>query len=136
MGASFLPLMIADRVTGPDHHIHDYSERLVRLPFTYFPCSYREVFAEEVRSTAGFHQALSREGVLDMGDGGVAKKALAALRHEFQLPLDRFLFVSFNALNKLAPHSLTAAITIMQQVFICNIEELIVSNIYGFVRRI
>lgn len=40
-GASFLPYLITDKVVAPDELAHCYSEKLARMPHSYFVNDYK-----------------------------------------------------------------------------------------------
>jgi hypothetical protein len=111
--------MVVDPVSSPRRYRDDVIEKVVTLPHSYFPTQHRHRFVAVAHATAGLHQAvwMARWAGTDTEKGGgVAAARLAAVRRRFQLPTHLFLFASFNAYNKLGPHSLSAWVLILRRV--------------------
>ncbi len=111
--------MVVDPVTSPRRYREDVLENIVTLPHSYFPTQHRNRYGAVAHATAGLHQAVWMArwaGIEIEQEGAVAAAQLAALRRRFQLPTHLFLFASFNAYNKLGPHSLSAWVLILRRV--------------------
>lgn len=78
-GAPFMDYLIADRIVVPPENMRHFSEKLVYLPHSYYPTSYRSDFA----------------GELSPGH--------AASRAEQGLPPLGFVFCCFNNVSKIVP---------------------------------
>ena len=116
MTSSFTQFMIVDIITVPKKFIEFYNENLVYMPYSYFPTSYKEIYTNEVKISENLHLNIYKSLLnLDFNVYHNLSRSLYNLRLEFDLPTDKFLFACFNAMNKVGPHFLSAAVEILKK---------------------